>query len=441
MKPFQIFSGAMTPRAVLRALAAGFGMVMVLMGGAIWVALEQAAAVRQSAAGLVREQLLTARLLNDVQVEENALTEILHRAARAPSNLDRRQLLADLARADEVLERLTQETRHTPESAVWIQLRNSAARFTEEVRRVLLRPLKASREELDQLFGLHDNVVELSRTLLDATNLHLSAADSLIEKQSRDLAVKLTLVLGTCFLLASGCAVGTLTYARHSIRRIESQSDELNKVSWHMLQSQETTARRFAHELHDELGQSLAAVRSHLTLGRDRDDPDQARAECVELVDEAIENVRSLAQLLRPVILDDFGLAAGLRWLADGFAQRTRMQVQCELSEQGRLHMDTETHLFRIAQEAFTNIARHSQATVVQIALSRVADNVQLVVEDNGRGLGLQRGQPSHSLGLVGMRARARECGGKLRLEDAEPSGLRIVVDVPARAAEENHIS
>jgi signal transduction histidine kinase len=413
-------------------------MVMVLMGAGIWVALDRAAAVRESAAGLVREQLLTARLLNDVQVEENALTEVLHRVARAPSNLDRRELLADLARADEVLERLAQETRHAPEAAVWGELRNSAARFTEEVRRVLRGPLKASREELDQLFGLHDNVVQLSRTLLDATNGHLSVADALIEKQSRDLAGKLTLVLGTCFLLASGCAAGTLTYARHSIRRIESQSDELNKVSWHMLQSQETTARRFAHELHDELGQSLAAVRSHLTIGRDREDPDQARAECVKLVDEAIENVRSLAQLLRPVILDDFGLAAGLRWLADGFAQRTRMQVECELSEQGRLHMDTETHLFRIAQEAFTNIARHSQATAVQIALTRVGDDVRLAVEDNGRGLGLQRGQPTHSLGLVGMRARARECGGKLRMEDAAPSGLRIVVDVPARAPEEN---
>ena len=85
-------------------------MVMALMGGGIWLALDQASAVRKSAAGLVREQLLTARLLNDVQVEENALTEVLHRVARAPSNLDRRELLADLARADEVLKRLTQDT-------------------------------------------------------------------------------------------------------------------------------------------------------------------------------------------------------------------------------------------------------------------------------------------------------------------------------------------
>jgi hypothetical protein len=175
----------MTPQAVLRVLAAGFGMVMVL---GIWLALEQAAAVRESAAGLVREQLLTARLLNDVQVEENALKEVLHRVARAPSNLDRRELLADLARADEVLERLAQETRHAPEAAVWGELRNSAARFTEEVRRVLRGPLKDSREELVQLFGLHDNVVQLSRTLLDATNGRLSVADDLIEKQSRDLA-------------------------------------------------------------------------------------------------------------------------------------------------------------------------------------------------------------------------------------------------------------
>ncbi|MEY2599050.1 MAG: hypothetical protein RLZZ142_1309 [Verrucomicrobiota bacterium] len=441
MRNFSALSAAMTPRAVLRALAAGFGMVIVLMGGAMGVALQQAVAVRQSAAGLVREQLLTARLLNDVQVEEHALTAALHRVARAPSNLDRQQVLANLTRADEALERLAQETQLTPQAAGWSELKSSVAQFTDGVRKVLQGPQRTSREDLERLFGLHDRVVSLSRTLLDATNAHLSAADELIEKQTSELTSKLVLLLGTCLLLAAGCALGTLAYARYSIRRIESQSDELNKVSWHMLQSQEATARRFSHELHDELGQSLAAVRSHLTSGSRWEDSDQTRSECVKLVDEAIENVRSLAQLLRPVILDDFGLAAGLRWLAEGFAQRTRMEVHCSLPELERLHMDTETHLFRIAQEAFTNIARHSQATSVHLSLRHLGETIQLQVEDNGRGLAPREDQTARGLGLVGMRARARECGGKLQLENASPSGLRILVEVPARGPEENGVA
>jgi signal transduction histidine kinase len=150
-------------------------------------------------------------------------------------------------------------------------------------------------------------------------------------------------------------------------------------------------------------------------------------------VDEAIANVRELSQLLRPVILDDFGLEASLRWLAEKFSQRTRVKVECESALAGRLESGTETHLFRIAQEALTNIARHSGATRVFINLAAEVDIVRLVVQDDGCGLSPDRQDSPASLGLIGMRARARECGGNLHLEPVTPHGLRIAVEVPLR--------
>ena len=105
---------------------------------------------------------------------------------------------------------------------------------------------------------------------------------------------------------------------------MEWQAGELSRVSWHMLDNQESTARRFSHELHDELGQSLTAVKANLAALEAGGAPDPRRLDdCMRLVDEAIGNVRQLSQLLRPTILDDFGLEAGLRWLAEGFTQRT----------------------------------------------------------------------------------------------------------------------
>jgi signal transduction histidine kinase len=157
---------------------------------------------------------------------------------------------------------------------------------------------------------------------------------------------------------------------------MEWQTAELGRVSWHMLEDQEATARRFSHELHDELGQSLTAVKTNLTALDAGGQADRARlADCLHLVEEAIGNVRQMSQLLRPTILDDFGLEAGLRWLVEGFAARTGIEATLESSCSGRLPDETETHLFRIAQEALTNVARHAGAKrVSQTGIQRRGD-------------------------------------------------------------------
>jgi signal transduction histidine kinase len=202
-----------------------------------------------------------------------------------------------------------------------------------------------------------------------------------------------------------------------------------------MLEDQEATARRFSHELHDELGQSLTAIKTNLSAlsaaaGQNGAESGSRLADCVHLVDEAIGNVRQMSQLLRPTILDDFGLEAGLHWLAEGFGTRTGIEVTVDSSYSGRLPDDAETHLFRISQEALTNIARHSGAQHVQMKLTSSGGEIHLSIQDDGGGLSAAS-TGGRGLGLIGMRARARSAGGDVTVHSRPGQGVLIEVRVP----------
>jgi len=255
-----------------------------------------------------------------------------------------------------------------------------------------------------------------------------------IEQQSQDLLDELEVVLGICLLLAFACAFVTIYTTRQAFRRLEWHADELDRVSWQMLQDQEVLARRFSHEMHDELGQSLTGLRSML---KRMDGPGfvEHRGECVEILESALTGVREMSQMLRPVILDDFGLDAGLRWLTERFSERTQIGVEYWSYFPRRLDEQQETQLFRIAQEALTNVARHSGATEVIMRLDTSGDRVMLRIDDNGRGLP-EEVQRKPSLGMVGMRARARHVGGELTTENRKTGGLRLEVQAPTRYAE-----
>jgi len=219
---------------------------------------------------------------------------------------------------------------------------------------------------------------------------------------------------------------------------LEAQTAELGRVSWHMLEAQEATARRFSHELHDELGQSLTAVKTNLTAMQGADADAARLGDCLHLVDEAIGNVRQMSQLLRPTILDDFGLEAGLRWLADGFQARTGMAVEVDSTYSGRLPDETETHLFRIAQEALTNIARHASAKHVKINLESRPGAISLRIADDGRGLGALP-PVGFGMGMIGMRARARSAGGDVTVQSKPGQGVLIEVRVPLKNEKDPH--
>lgn len=264
-----------------------------------------------------------------------------------------------------------------------------------------------------------------------------AALEARIVQDSQEMLDQLGWVLGLCFLLAVGTAALAVWSLIRAFTKLEWQTAELARVSWHVVDTHEKMARRFSHEMHDELGQALTGLRR--MLGRARaDDYDTLRPECMAIVDEVLQNVRKLSQGLRPVILDDFGLEAGLRWLCERFTQRTEIKVDYQSNCPVRMADPLETHLFRITQEALTNIARHSGATEAWVRLKVDGTNVRLEIADNGRGLRPKEDQRGISLGMVGMRARARQLGGELKIGNRKEGGVQIEVEAPLRMAEKD---
>jgi len=421
-----------TPQNIFRVLAGGFTLVILLLLAAAFVGVRSVQSIQENAADLVREQSVTNRLIDELHSQQTSLSEVFSVLARDPDSVDYDRIMAQLDEADRDIDRISSEGAQTAESRLWARLKASSAAFSAEARRLL------TTEDIEtyasvELFRDHAAFTSVVARLLEVEYRKVSAAQAQIDRRSAHLLMQSALFAGGSVLLALVFAVVTLRMASQLIHAMEWQTGELSRVSWHMLEDQEATARRFSHELHDELGQSLTAVKANLAaieaggaFSRERVD------DCLRLVDEAIGNVRQMSQLLRPTILDDFGLEAGLRWLAEGFAARTGIDVKVESKYAGRLPDETETHLFRIAQEALTNVARHSGAKQVRISLEPAGEGVRLAIEDNGSGI--PESQPaSRGLGLIGIRARARSAGGNTEIRSTRGRGVVIEVRVPIR--------
>ena len=199
--------------------------------------------------------------------------------------------------------------------------------------------------------------------------------------------------------------------------------------------AQELERRRLARELHDETGQALTSILLGLKEVEGAKSEEEARAaaaELRELVVTTLQDVRRLAVELRPSALDDFGLAPALERLVDTYREQTGLDVQLEqrLGAE-RLPSEVETALYRITQEALTNVVKHAQASSVSIVLTRRGDTVSAIFEDDGRGFAVEAAD-GDGLGLVGMKERLALLDGRLVVESS-PSGTMLVAEVPIR--------
>jgi signal transduction histidine kinase len=200
-----------------------------------------------------------------------------------------------------------------------------------------------------------------------------------------------------------------------------------------VVEGQELERRRLARELHDETGQALTSILLGLKsveTARGEDEVQAAVAELRELVAGTLEDVRRLAVELRPKALDDFGLEPALERLAQGFAEQTGIAVDVEARLDERLPGELETVLYRIVQEALTNVVKHAQAERVSIVVRRRGDRVAAVIEDDGRGFTPGEARAG-GLGLLGMRERLALVDGTIVIESRPGAGTTLVAEVP----------
>ncbi len=220
--------------------------------------------------------------------------------------------------------------------------------------------------------------------------------------------------------------------------QIKLQASErcLRQLSVDLLKAQDEEQRRIGRELHDSVGQYLAVLKMGLdslksAAGRGEYSRNERQlAECINLVEESIREVRTVSYLLHPPLLDECGLNSAIPSYLEGFSKRSGVQITLDIPPAfGRLSADVERAIFRVLQESLTNVHRHSGSPSARVALAINADGVTLEIADYGRGIPADKlGKPG--VGLQGMRERMREFGGRLEL-DSSPRGTTIRASVP----------
>lgn len=219
---------------------------------------------------------------------------------------------------------------------------------------------------------------------------------------------------------------------------MKQDSQTLEALSRRFLEIQEEERRHLARELHDEFGQVLATITMHLTVARQvAGEVAHSRLdECISLIHQTGEQLRCLMFELRPTFLDTMGLDATLRWLAELHQKRTRSDVRVIGNTSGMpVAPEMAITCFRVAQEALTNVARHTDARNVWIELNRNEDHLELVVRDDGCGFDVAQTQEQAyrrgRLGLIGMKERVEILGGTLLVESQPGRGTQIRASFP----------
>lgn len=238
------------------------------------------------------------------------------------------------------------------------------------------------------------------------------------------------------------CAQGELEdQVKERTVELDVANQGLRDLTARLMQLQDDERRRIARELHDSVGQTLAALSMNLAaIDGDIKRLNQTAktiADSSALVQEMNKEVRTISHLLHPPLLDEAGLVSALRWYIDGFTQRSQIAVELEIAEDfGRLSRELETGLFRTVQECLTNIHRHSGSSTARICLTRFEQEVRLQIRDEGVGISEEKLEQmalsaTPGVGIRGMRERLRQLGGSLEI-DCDRSGTVVEARLPA---------
>jgi signal transduction histidine kinase len=284
-------------------------------------------------------------------------------------------------------------------------------------------------------------VQSLNRSALVQQQKDISALYRLTQRhvwQSFGLALAASFSIALLSMLYAGRLEARIQ--RQRLKDVENARD-LQRLSSQLLTAQEQERRAIARELHDEVGQVLTAIKVELSLAQHAVEAAGAPPNLLEdarsITDGALHTVRDLSHLLHPALLDDLGLPSAVAAYLKGFGRRHEVDV--DLLHNGmdeRLLPEIESAAYRIIQEALTNVARHAQAKTCRIRLQRLADILLVTIEDDGIGFdvaAVEQARLEHGLGLIGIRERVAQLGGKLRVDTGQGKGVRLIVELPAR--------
>jgi signal transduction histidine kinase len=289
--------------------------------------------------------------------------------------------------------------------------------------------------------------VQISRQILAAAEesdqvlqqMYDTEEQLLTERQARvrRSTVETVSVLALSLLLA---LILFLVHNRLLVAQVRARREAENAqrtLSARLLVLQDEERRKFARELHDSVGQHLAAMKMGISILQAKLPDDSLLQDCIKLLDESIAETRTISHLLHPPLLDEAGLKSACRWFVEGFAQRSGIEVNLDIQDGGRRLMEsTELALFRVLQESLTNVHRHSGATRADVSLLTSANSVILRVKDYGHGIPpavLQRLREDSvvgGVGFAGMTERVREIGGQLEIASSA-EGTEVIARVP----------
>src|SRR5262245_3214281 len=230
------------------------------------------------------------------------------------------------------------------------------------------------------------------------------------------------------------------------LQRLSEGEQRFRLISKGVLRVQEAERGRIARDLHDGVGQTLTALKMQIELLEKAAAEGAALgrtfAELKEIADRSLQEVRQISHLLRPQMLDDLGLVPTLRWLARSFRQRTDLEVDLRVEGlETRVEPDLETLVYRVAQEALTNVARHAAASAARLDVQRVPGKLSMSVRDNGVGFDVAQlfgsEERDRGFGLHGMRDRVQLFSGRFGLRSSPGEGTVVEIEIPLRDEEQ----
>ncbi|HVY06826.1 MAG TPA: PAS domain S-box protein [Burkholderiales bacterium] len=295
------------------------------------------------------------------------------------------------------------------------------------------------RWHLSRSLPVRDGAGEIQRWVGTTTDIHDQKEARAVLEQSQ-LRLAEAVRLRTEDLLNANTALrDEIEERKHVEKALRGSREKLRKLSAHLQSARESERAAVAREIHDELGATLTAAKMDLhwfakTLADNQVPRGDKLREAVELVDSAIQTVKRIATELRPSILDHLGLWAALQWQLQEFELNFNIPCQIDPAPDGIvLANDAQTAVFRIFQEALTNIARHAKASRVKVELRPDRAGIMLGIQDNGIGLPPGKIVEPDACGIQGMRERARSFGGDVRFEQTAGGGTTVLVKFPAR--------